>query len=461
MDWNEKSPGVFEKEFGGVEKVYSHISKSSKALGREHWGLYCVCTVEVSQSLAQDVEAKLRASWLALRQKFPSLSVVPGGMGKRFNITDALTAEDWIAETFFVECNSDPDGILASYPLRDLPSIYFFPKLSQIMILASHWRTDGIGMCMLIDCFFTFLATGLPPLVSEPCPADLDRISPSMEDALGALAIDKLGPELRSFARKYIEDHHRNAVYNGGLPYHGDATSPPGNPARTAVSFTPSSTEALVSACKQRNISVTSAVHAALAEAVFALSPDSPEQYTAVISANMRDYLAPPYNNKDHAVQTYVTGITPSVLRGNPFQTRALELTGFYRNWYSEKFARALRLIYQYHSDALFKPKPLEGNAPPPKPPSNILLSSLGVVDKVLASRHGDGANAVAVKDFRFGVSMMTRQMLLYAWTFDGKLTFSVNYNDGYHTVRDVHGILEFIGDVLRRELQIDIVLEK
>ncbi|KAJ2984005.1 hypothetical protein NUW58_g6152 [Xylaria curta] len=460
MDWSETSPGVFEKEFGGAEKVYNHISKSFKALGREQWGLYCVCTVEVGQSLAQDIEASLQTSWLALRQKFPSLSVVPDGLGKRFNVTHALTDDDWITKTFFVEHDTGPDDILASYPLRDLPSLYFFPNLSQIMVLASHWRIDGIGICMLIDCFFTLLETGVSRSLAEPCHADLNRISPSMEDALGALATHELNPELEAFARKYIEDHHRNAVHNGGLPYHGDATSPPGNPARTGVSFTPASTAALVSACKQRSISVTSAVHAALAETVFALSPDSPEQYTAVISANMRDYMAPPYNSKDHTVQTYVTGITPTVARGSPFQARAQELTTFYRNWYSENFVRVLRLIYQYHSEALFKPKPRGEIVPPPKPPSNVLLSSLGVVDKVLASQHGEGARVVKVKDFRFGVSMMTRQMLLYVWTFGGKLNFSVNYNDGYHDVQDVRKILEFVGDVLGKELEIDLVLD-
>ncbi|KAI1314102.1 hypothetical protein F5Y03DRAFT_336164 [Xylaria venustula] len=460
MDWNETSPGIFEREFGGAEKVYSHISRSFKVLGREHWGLYCVCTVEVSQSLAKDIEDTLRTSWLALRQKFPSLAVVPSNAGKRFDVTNATTSEDWIAKTFFVKHDADPDDILASYPLRDLPSIYFFPTLSQIMILSSHWRIDGIGMCMLINCFFELVATGVSATVSEPCPADLNRVSPSMEDALGALAITELGPELEAFARKYIEDHHRKAVQNGGLPYRGDATSPPGNPARTAVSFTPTSTTALVSACRRWNISVTSAVHTALAETVFALSPDSPEQYTVVLSANMRDYLMPPYNSKEHAVQTYVTGITPTVVRGGPFRTRAYELTTFYRNWYSESFVRALRLVYRYHAEAMTKPTAPQVNAAPAKPPSNVLLSSLGVVDKVLASQHGQGMRVVRVKDFRFGVSMMSRQMLLYVWTFGGRLNFSINYNDGYHSAHDVHGILRSVRNVLQRELEIELVLD-
>ncbi|RYP08090.1 hypothetical protein DL765_008910 [Monosporascus sp. GIB2] len=463
MDWTEESRGIFVKEFGGVEKIYRHISQAFKSTGREHWGLYCVCTLETEGSFqGRHLESALREAWKSLGHFFPGLAVIPDGISKKKHaVADASGLEAWASETFIVEKETDPDGILASYPLKDLPSMHFVPQSSQIVFLASHWRIDGIGTIMLLDRFFSFLANGSPTPTCETWTRNLDRISPSLEDAVGALDNAERDPELEAFARNYIDDHHRNAVHSGGLPYRGDETTPPGQAARTAMIINQASTTALVAACKERGISVTSAVHAALAEAVFALSHDSAERYSAVISVNMRSHLAPPYDGRDHAVQTYVMGVTPSVARSTSWQGRAQQLTAFYKEgWYSTKLVRAMRLIYQYHSDALFKAKPRADGVPPPKPPSNVLISSLGVVDKVFSREHGKGARFVRVTDFRFGVSMMTRQLLLYVWTFAGKLNLSVNYNDAYHGEQGVRKFLGFIVDVLQKELDVSLESE-
>ncbi len=466
MSWTETSSGSFTKDFDGVERIYRHISQAFKPFGREHWGLYCACTFQPSQSLLdRGLETALRDSWVALRHAFPGLAVVPDGTTKKkYAVPDVSRVEKWTNETFFVEWNTDPDGILASYPLNDLPNLLFFPKSTQILFLASHWRIDGIGTCMLLDRFFSLLANQTPAPGPESWGADFDKISPSMEDAVGAPAIADSDPELETFAREYIEDHHRNAVHAGGLSFRGDATTLPGRPARTAVVLSHAGTAALVGACKARGISVTSAVYAALAETVFELSPDAPERYAAVMSVNMRGRLVLPYGGKDHAVQTYVTGITPSVAREDPFEARCRQLTAFYRGWYSERFLRAMRLTYQYHSDALFKPKQRAEGAPPPKPPSNVLLSSLGVVENFFADEYAEdtrGASIVRVKNFRFGVSMMTRQMILYVWTFDGKTNLSVNYNDAYHDGEEAILFLDFLRNVMEKELGVVLPLDE
>ncbi|CAJ2500236.1 Uu.00g030890.m01.CDS01 [Anthostomella pinea] len=146
------------------------------------------------------------------------------------------------------------------------------------------------------------------------------------------------------------------------------------------------------------------------------------------MSVNMRSYLPPPYNGKDHAVQVYVTGVTPVVDRDSTLQQKTEQLTAYYKGWYSERFVQAMRVTTDKHFNAMFKGR-REGGAPP-KPPSNVTLSSMGVVEKYLAGECGGGA--VKVTDFRFGVSMMTRQMLLHVWTFQGRLCLSVNYNEAY-----------------------------
>ncbi|KAI1379521.1 hypothetical protein F4677DRAFT_335278 [Hypoxylon crocopeplum] len=449
MTWSEVSPGVFSKELDGVEKIYRHISELFKPLGREHWGLYFVCDIELGAHLSsKDLTTALRDAWKALRYEFPALSFRPDGLTKKtYVLPDASSVEEWADETFFVDRSTDPDGILASYPARDTPSMHFFPESSQVLFLCSHWRIDGIGTCILMEHFFSLLTAATPSPVLKSRINDLHKISPSLEDALGAPTAET--PEIQALAQKKIAEHHKNVVHAGGLPYRGDATTRPGCPTRTAITFNKASTATLIAACKERKITVTSAVYAALATAVFSLSPDeAPEKYAAVMSVNMRSYLEPPYGSKDHAVQVYVTGRSPTVGRDSTFNQKTEHFMAYCKNWCDEEFIRSHRVATRHHYEAMFK-RP-EGTQPP-KPPSSVTLSSLGVIEKNLPSQYGGGA--VKLTDFRFGVSMMTRQIMLYVWTFGGRLTFSVNYNDAYHDVAAASGLMEFIRQTLKKEM--------
>jgi hypothetical protein len=306
-------------------------------------------------------------------------------------------------------------------------------------------------VCMLLDRFFSILS--MPSDVKlEPFPwkDDLKKVSPSLEDAAGSAEIGT--PEMESFAYDFIEDHHKNAVHAGGLPYDGDSKTPPGNPSHFQLVLSQADTAVVVAACKGQKISVTAAVHAALAETVFALSPENgASQYTTVMSVNMRPYLQPPYNTRDHACQTYVAGMTPSVYRASTFLEKGVALTTYYKNVYSEKLMQSLRLIGRHHANALFAPRPAV--APPPKLPSSVSLSSLGIIENNIAGNYDSGT--VQVVDFKFGVSIMTRQMLLYVWTFRGQLHLSVNFNKAYHDLAQVRTFLMRIKYVLEKGLSL------
>lgn len=456
MNWSEVSPGVFSKELDGVEKIYHHVSQIFKPIGREHWGLYCACTFELGPRFSQkDTATALRDAWKALRYDFPALAVTLDGVHARktYTVPDASSVEKWADESFVVDWTTDPDGVLASYPVRDTPSMYFFPELSQILFLCSHWRIDGLGTCLLMDRFFSLLAANTPSPSPESWANDITKISPTLEDAIKAPTLET--PEVQELARKHIEDHHKNVVHAGGLRYLGDATTPPGSPARSTVTFNETTTASLIAACKQRSISVTSAVYAALANAVFALSPDaSLEKYAAVMSINMRTYMPAPYNGKDHAVQVYVMGRSPTVERGSSFAEMTAQFMDYNKGWYNDEFRSAYRMATRHHYETLSRrPK----GAAPLNPPSSVTLSSLGIIEKNMPSQYGGGA--VKLTDFHFGVSMMTRQMLLYVWTFENKLSLSVNYNDAYHDVSSIKSFLEYIRQILKNEIGVSLEL--
>ena len=76
------------------------------------------------------------------------------------------------------------------------------------------------------------------------------------------------------------------------------------------------------------------------------------------------------------------------------------------------------------------------------------------MIEKHLTGDYGD---AVKVDGFRFGVSMMTRQMLLYAWTFRGQLNLSVDYNTAYYDDSMVREVLSRITSILGKELDLEL----
>lgn len=472
MDWTESAPGVFTKEFSGLEKIYRKMSTAFSHLEREHWGIHCVCRFRPGPSFQnRDTVSALREAWKNLMLEFPGLSVVPDGLTRKiFVVPDAQAVDKWADQTFFVKPAGNADDIIANSIPRDLPSLYYLPSSSEIVFLSQHWRTDAIGTCMLLDRLFSILAQ--PPQVpgsSHHERPKTEKISPSLEDAAGSTSNED--PELQEFARQYIDNFHRKAVNTGGLRYKGDSTTLPSSTSHQDLVFTKESTTALISACKARHISVTAALHTALAHTVFLFAPPESQQteYTTVMAINMRPHLPAPYNTQTHACQTYAASTTLTVHRNTDFAEAAANLTREYKGWYSEKFVKSLRWIYRYHAAKLFSPPPPPARPqglPPPKPPSGVTLSSLGIIEQYLTgiylangkeNKIGDAdAVAVEVDRFRFGVSMMTRQMLLYAWTFRGRLTLSLDYNSAYYEGRVVGEILESITTTLGKELGVE-----
>lgn len=54
---------------------------------------------------------------------------------------------------------------------------------------------------------------------------------------------------------------------------------------------------------------------------------------------------------------------------------------------------------------------------------------------------------------------MMTRQMLLYVWTFQKKLTLSVCYNEAYYE-GNMAAVLDSLKGVLEEELGVELEVE-
>ncbi|KAL4909259.1 hypothetical protein BDW74DRAFT_174463 [Aspergillus multicolor] len=362
----------------------------------------------------------------ALRFEVPALAPTPSGLDQvLYQIPTPDNVNAWAAQAFFVERTKQLDEILTNYPLRGPPTLIYLEKSAQVLLLISHWRVDALG------CY-------------------LQKIPKCLEDAAGCPTHPT--PDIEATAQTITSNFQQKAMRTMGVLYQGTSATPPGSPGRQGAVWDEASSAALINACRTRSITVTVAVYATLAATLFALSNNKDsEEFATLMSVHTRPYISTSAsqgsNSAAQAMRPYVSTITPTVSRSASFALSTRALTHYFKNWPSESFSLALREIYRRASRALLNLPPRPPGATAPPPPSGTTLSSLGVVNKYLSTP--------VVRKFEFGVSMLTRQMLLYAYSFRGQFYLWIDYNSAYYSAETVKNALGRIEGVLRAELDI------
>ena len=446
MVWKESEVSIWLDDLDGAERVFYNMSQAFAPFGKEHGSVYSVCKLRASSSTSVvPLEISIRDAWEALRFEFPALSVVVEGSRKQYLAATAERRADWMEETFSVITTLSANEILPTLHLNRLPRLIFLPRSSEIIFHCSHWRIDALGACMILDRLLDLVSEGVSGS-SRDWDHEYRNLSPSLEDAFGSPQI--CSPAMEAMAETIRRRNFETSYPSTGLSFEGDMITAPTVSRPQSMELTVDDTKDLIAACKVRGISVTAAIHAACAEMVFQQSRHNEHDYSTVVSANMRDHLVKPQQNTKaaYACGTYVTGITHIVRRADDFATRSSQLTKAYRgDWQATEYMSALRPIYKFHGDALLA-MAKSGTRPPT---SNVTVSSLGVVDKYLRSDHG----SVLVERFRLGSAIMTRQPTLYVWTFQGRLTMSVDYNEAYYSAETIAILLSGIKGCLERGL--------
>ena len=526
MPWVETEPGVYKTPLGGAERIYDRVARLFNHLKREHYRVHCVCRLDFGPDFVQtqgdgqdqgrrDPATALREAWKAVRREMPALGVVldtgihTGEKGpavhKVYKVLDAQGEEDWVLQTFFVESlGTTSDDVLARQP-SDLSCLHFLPATSEVVLLLAHWRVDAVGNNLIIDRLFT-LMTELPALETVRQPT-INDVSPCLEEALGTP--ETWTNEQDEWARNYIQKFRENSYANDRMRYRGDAETLPGNPVRQTVIFDPACTAPLISACKERDISVTAAVHSALAQTVFSLADiretngvtngvtngdmngltnghansttngltnghgekkhQSKHDYTCTMAMNLRPKLPAPYNSRAHAAQTYVLGMACRVKRESSFADSAKALTRHYKEMYNNDTLReCLRAVYKNNADTTPAQQKKAASvaaaaaSAPPSPPCGITISSLGVVDHSLTGHYGgddSSGSLVKVREYHFGIDMMTRQMVMYSGTFRGRLQLSISYNDAYYGSDVPLDVIDRVRHELEKGLGVELLL--
>lgn len=446
MSWKEINPHRFVRPLDSIELYFKALGEKGATFNRENGAVRAYAKFSRDPS-AYNAEAALKHAWKTVRYLQPQIAASLQGETIVYEVPQAADLESWMARTFLVETMLTIDELLASPRRCSLPTLYYLPKTSEVLICASHWRIDAIGATSLMNLLFRSFA--------EPSHTSFGdegkNLSPGRDEA--AKLLQKVSQESEDAATSLLMEYTTN-IPGLGLPVEL-VNEISGAICRIESRFSPATTKSVIAACEARDLSVTTAVHAAMIVALQQLSSDasSAERYTSWGTFNYRPYVDPDYTDPaTHPVSVMLCSL-PITLPTSDFHENASSLKPFYKqldNPFNSAALHAMLAPYTRKCAAMIS-QPLPRGIPQPTEP---LVNSVGILDRYLDGEYGQGA--VEIVDFWLGGVVLTRQPQFYIWTWQGRINLSICYNEQYYTEEFMRSFIESVEGVLLRELCIE-----
>lgn len=448
MPFTEIAPGHFQRAIGENETFIKIIGDPGHPLGHEHWAINADASFHHREPIASDeLLARWEDAWKTLRFKHPSIAATASDTHIEYTVPDAAALQLWSSETFVIVKGKSQADVAASIKPSRNAVLYVLPDSGEVILHTAHWRSDGIGILQLLDAFFDLAA-----IESLPDPAGLSwgqetsRLAPSIEEA--ADIPREPNDKIRAEAEKWTKTFY-GAAGAVGIECSAAKETVPGGTRTARTAFSESDTAAIVRACKAQNISVTSAVHAALAKTnyAFATSDSQSKHYTSTIRVALRPYLPEPYCTPAYASGLYTSGWMHSMPAGTSFIDCAKGVNNFYRQGLDSDFLEAHRQ-YALNLQDLIRSTPPDGPQP-----SDVDISSVGIVDDIVKPTHGN----LEITRVSVGVEVLTRQMVCFVWTFRGQLSMNLVYNGAFYDAGVPVKFVEKLKDILVKELDVKV----
>ncbi|TGJ85282.1 hypothetical protein E0Z10_g3503 [Xylaria hypoxylon] len=438
MTWHETDQkGVFSRPIGENEAFIKLLGDAGLPLNREHWAINSTATIVPTGSMASaDLTSHFRRAWAHLRFQHPSLAAESAPDNKNFVYTvpaDGNALDAWVSQTFSVATDADSSAdVIATFQPTPYAKLVYIPRSGELLGHTSHWRSDGIGVILLLDAFLS-IASEPSPLAdpaSLPWGSEVERLAPSIEDAAAVPKDSTPALKERGAAAVSTFSHTAGAV---GIPSVGVADTLPGGTRSAASVFDLATTEKIVAACKEKGVSVTAAVHASVAGANYALADEGhrDKHYTSTIRFALRPYLPEPYSTPAYAAGLYTTGWVKRVESGSSWAERLERYQGEYRKGITREFLDSHR---EYAAQLGEMIRNLSSQSGGGDPPSDVDISSIGVAEKLIRQSYGTPEAGYDVKAVSVGVEMLSRQAVTFVWTFRGRLNLSAVYNESFHS---------------------------
>jgi hypothetical protein len=449
------NPNRYTRPLRENETYIKLIGDSTHSLGRSYWSINSWATVLPQGALSDPslLQEQLLKAWAHLRFQQPSIAshVSENHKDLVYDVPNAEDLEKWMTESFNIEEKTESASeVIKRARVPKYWTLTYLPRSNEVLYHTAHWRSDGIGVIQLLDALFTLLIT---PNLSDPNTLawgeEVDRLTPSIETIANIPKLEEIGSDQRRVGKNYLNtfDLMRDAV---GIPYLGDKSTAPSGTVFQKLSFSEQETQQLINRCKAKNLSVTAALHASIAATNW--SSASPERkgqhYTSTARFSFKPYVPEPYNSPAYAACLLTTGWMTIVEPTESWEEQSRLYTSIYRNGLSQDFLDAYRVYAGGLCDLLRNPPaPAEGSTPP----SEVDISSIGKLQQHVQESYGSAEFGLEVLDIGLGTELLSRQAVVYIWTFRGQLTLSMTYNSAFHSASQMAA---FLSDVKKNILE-------
>ncbi|KAA8899740.1 hypothetical protein TRICI_006305 [Trichomonascus ciferrii] len=426
----------------GVEGYFHLLAElaAKTCEGRQNYLLFSVVNVELG---IEDVVGSLRKAWVMMRHSQPHLATFVQDDKFVYETPGTSGLAKWLNATFVVADENNAQELAQHVkPIRQA-TLYYLPKSSELVLRCSHHLMDGIGTLMFWHCFFTAVANPQEVAFGD----EKTRLPPTLERVLGFPETPR--QDHRDRANEIFTEWASNIPAIGVPNSAGEAPSKQAQ--RAGFKFSQQTTTSLVQVCKQRGVSVTAAVHAALIRCLMKYADPTVKQseYRSVGQFNLQNYLPAPYNSTDYAVSTYFCSFPYNIDLPAPFWELAKDLGDYYKTTFKtdpellEIGCELMRTLYNAFQ------LPEVQNSPISKDP---LFSSLGIVENHLQRTYG---GSITVREFLFSGDCVAGMSAMFIYTFCDQLRLVSCFNDGFQNPCDIQTYAQEIQNILIDELEL------
>ncbi|KAJ5395972.1 uncharacterized protein N7487_010275 [Penicillium crustosum] len=428
--WRETAPGLYQRTATPMERWMTMITETGRKFGKEHFVLTVALRLQLKDGVSSFLP-ELRRAWGVIRQKHASIaSVLDRHSGIwTYVATSKSEIARWLSETFIVI----PFGMSVT-ALRNQtrpprrPTLFVLPSSEEIVLQAPHTSIDGKGLMFIVDNLLSIASS----VHQEEPSYNIINLSPSFRVAASLPpSTTTIGDEQQwtmSLPMKIQDKRWSDRA--------------PKKTNRIVRALPESETRALLAVLKTKGLTITHAVHAAIACATkkFNTNPVS-EVYAGAFNVDGRNAYGG--NTLDHPATLYSTGWFPTI-KVSDFSSVA----NTFREGYTsvQKDVRLPNVIDELIEQAM---PFMTGSAPSP---ADALLSSLGVVESVIKHKYSN----VEVMDFEIACEVLTPAIDIFLYTWRDQITLAAYFNETYQEAEKVSEFLGTVLDILNVELDLE-----
>ncbi|KAF4124356.1 hypothetical protein GMORB2_5022 [Geosmithia morbida] len=438
--WSNRD-GVWRRRLGSMESFYQSLASPEGA--PVHWMIGCSVTIQTRNGHV-NIQDSVRQAWEVVAQDFPCIGAVVDAASREIAVREEIDTAEWLQRSFKVHQGTTADELFSALKSQFHVTLHYVRGTNQLLLQSPHTLIDGRGMLYLYHALLTAMKS-LP--ANGPRKRDTSEplnLSKPYDDWLGipATPSERHFADAQSVFQRILQQE--KPIRLPGV----DFGMTPQRPVHRDLEVDEATSSLIISACKRRGVSVTSAWHAALALTTQKLQTEAGEDgssYVQFTTIDLRRHFPSSFIPHKHSVGSLQTALclASDLDKDSTFDALSQSL----HKQYQAPFSFADNDFGYLAPYMAISRQILEsGGVPPSSTPS---LSSMGVVDDYLQCRYGDWE----IADFWVSSTMMTGDFQMYLWTFRGKLTFSVCYNEAFYGADEVDHVMESTRDELLRAL--------